>query len=330
MTKTGVIGSGSWATALVSILSSRNDNLYWWVRDRRFVSFIKRYHRNPYYLSSLEIHIKPENLTFEIEKIVGWCDVLFVVVPSIYIESTLNHLKPEHFESKIIVSAAKGLIPSTHSTISDYFYNTFQIAPEKFVFLTGPSHAEEVARQKLTYLTVASESMNTAREITGLLQSEFIKTRAVKGVRSLEFAAALKNIYAIAAGMAHAIGYGDNFLAVLISNSIREMNRFLTVSCGYQNQKIMNSGYLGDLLVTAFSQFSRNRTFGNMVGHGYSPRAAILEMNMVPEGFYAVQSFYGLLKNYRVKMPVVKLVYDVLYRNQDPAMAFKKLENKLT
>lgn len=329
MIKAGVIGSGSWATAIVKTLERNNIETNWWIKDHRIISFIKRYRNNPYYLRAVELNIKAENMFTNIEDVVAQSDYVFLVLPSLYLKESLADLPKNVFEGKKIVSAIKGLIPGNNQIISDYMNSEFNVPLENFTFLTGPSHAEEVVKKRLTYITMAHKTKSMAVEVGGLLENNFLKIRTSQEVKALEYASVLKNIYAIASGISHSLGYGDNFQAVLISNAIREMSRFLKKGCcGSGN--IMSSGFLGDLLVTSYSQLSRNRTFGNFIGHGYSPKAALLEMSMVPEGYYAVKAFNQIQKDTHVRMRIVKTVYRILHKQKDPTLEFQSLEKFLT
>lgn len=326
--KIAVVGSGSWATALVKSLQMKSSNVYWWVRSQENIDFIIKHHRNPKYLRSVEINIDKDKIFTDIKEVLRDAEVVFLVIPSLFLRKSLVGLKPIDFKNKIIVSTIKGIIPRRNLLISEYLQTTFKISKENYIFLTGPTHAEEVANNRLTFITLASESESNIDKTASLLGNAFLKIRKSNDIVGLEYASIVKNIYAIALGICNSLGYGDNFQAVLISNAIKEMKLFLDAICPYQ-RVIMSSGYLGDLIATSVSQFSRNRTFGNMIGKGYSTRSALLEMNMIPEGYYAVRPFYRLVRKSGVKMEIVKSVYRILYKKVTPIEEFQKLETFL-
>jgi glycerol-3-phosphate dehydrogenase (NAD(P)+) len=324
--KVAIIGDGSWATALYNTISELDVELYWWVRLPEIKDFIKKYHGNPDFLRFLELHPTISHISTNVNEVVSKCDILLFAIPSPYLKDSLSSLSPRDLKNKIVVSAVKGIIPRTHQLISDFFSHTYKVPEDHFVFLTGPSHAEEVANKRMTYLTLASSSPAAIEAVKPLLDNHFIAIRESADVKGLEYASILKNIYAIAVGICHSLGYGDNFLAVLTSNAVREMKQFFTLASP-ANRDADSSGYLGDLMVTAFSQFSRNRTFGTMIGKGYSVKSALLELNMIPEGYFASQSFSNLLKHYpQARLPIVTTVYHILYAKADPQKEFRKLE----
>jgi glycerol-3-phosphate dehydrogenase (NAD(P)+) len=327
MTRVGVIGGGSYGTAIVKTLLNKRADVCWWVRKPQTLDAIVKNACNPNYLSSVNLAVQEANISTHIQKIIKESDTLFIAVPSLFVRETLNDLCEADFKEKIIVSTTKGLIPHKHQPISIYLQKKFNIEAGQYVFLTGPAHAEEVVAGRKTYLTLASDSEENALAAGKLLESSYITIRTSKDVKGLEYAAVLKNIYAIAAGISQSVGYGDNFLAVLMSNAIREMNSLLKYECPAE-RNMMSSGYLGDLLVTAFSQFSRNRRFGSMIGKGYSTQEALREMNMIPEGHYAVKSFCKMLNGNCIKLKIVSAVYSILYKNQDPLKTLKELESK--
>lgn len=328
MTKIGVIGSGSWATALVKCLEINKQDYLWWIRDHRIISFVKRYHRNPYYLRATELSAGETQMSSHLEEVISKSDIVLLAIPSLYLYQNLQNLPRNIFAGKKVVSAIKGLIPETHQCVSEYLHFDFNLSPDDFLFLTGPSHAEEVVRRQLTFMSLASPSRESYDRIAPVFENHFFKFRYSKHVQALEYSAVLKNIYAIASGLAHGLGYGDNFLAVLVSNAIRETNNFIKKGCcGPIN--IMASGFLGDLLVTSYSQLSRNRTFGTFIGRGYSPKAALLEMNMIPEGYYASKAFQQIMIKKKTQMPIAKTVYKILYKKLDPKEGFARLEKRL-
>jgi len=327
MAKIAILGSGSWATALVKTLEIENE-LFWWVKDQKSAQFIRKYHRNPDYLRAVELNIKSEHIFDDKAEAINLAEIILFVIPSLYLKESLKGLDKKIFQKKILISAIKGLIPGDNILVSDFFKKYYEIKEEQYVFLTGPSHAEEVIRRRSTYITLVTESRYNADVLSPLFTKDFLKIRTAKGVKGHEYASVMKNIYAIASGICHSLGYGDNFQAVLVSNAILEMNKFMKRAC-CDSKLILSSGYLGDLLVTSYSQYSRNRTFGNMIGHGYHPKAALLEMNMIPEGYFAVNSFYQIMKQSPVNLKIIRTVYRILYKGADATEEFKKLEKHL-
>lgn len=325
--KIAVIGGGSWATAIVKMLTENNDYVGWWMRNEDSVLQIKRLHHNPHYLSSVELMTEKIDVTTDLDHIVEEADTLIFAVPSAFLKSALQNLSAS-LEGKLIFSAIKGIVPDENLIVGEFFNQQYNIPLENIGVITGPCHAEEVALERLSYLTIASHNENNARELAAHMESEYIKTNISDDIYGTEYAAVLKNIYALAAGICHGLGYGDNFQAVLVSNAIREMKRFMKAVHPIKRD-INDSAYLGDLLVTAYSQFSRNRTFGNMIGKGYTIRSAMLEMNMVAEGYYAANLIREVRKDYSVKMPIAHAVYKVLYEGKQPKKVMQKLAEKL-
>ncbi|WP_372935365.1 NAD(P)H-dependent glycerol-3-phosphate dehydrogenase [Seonamhaeicola sp.] len=327
--KYAVFGGGSWATAIVKMLSENVDVVGWYMRSVYTKEHLLKEQHNPNYLSSVEFHLEQLKLSNDINEIAEWADVLFFVIPSAFIHSELEKLTA-NISNKIIVSAVKGIIPETGLLVGEHFHEFYNIPLENIAVIAGPCHAEEVALERLSYLTISCADTKKAREIANKLSSDYIKTKISDDIVGVEYAVMLKNIYAIAAGIAHGLGYGDNFQSVLMSNSIREMKRFIK-KMHKMKRNINNSAYLGDLLVTGYSTFSRNRMFGNMIGKGYTVKSAQMEMNMVAEGYYAAKSAHLLNeKNLKkTRLPIINAVYEILYENKNPKKVFKKLTEKL-
>ncbi len=322
-----VIGSGSWATALVKILLNNLEHINWFIRDYNTIEFIKKHHHNPKYVSSIEL--PPDKIEFysTISDIINDSDILIFAIPSPYLKESLEdyHIG---FENKFIVSAIKGIIPHLNLTVAEFFNQIFGIPFKNIGIISGPCHAEEIALERLSYLTVASATNAWADIISTMLSCNFVKVKTSKDIYGIEYAAVLKNIMAIAAGICHGLGYGDNFQAVLISNASQEIKRFLDKT--YKSKrKVNSSAYLGDLLVTAYSQFSRNRTFGTMIGKGYSVKSAQLEMNMVAEGYHAIACIKEINRTYNVKMPILDSVYHIVNDRISPALEIKLLSENL-
>ncbi|HLO44993.1 MAG TPA: NAD(P)H-dependent glycerol-3-phosphate dehydrogenase [Leadbetterella sp.] len=323
-----VIGGGSWATALIKILSEKNIKIKWWLRDMEAINHIKKHHHNPQYLSSVELHpskIKPYHNLKEALKNTEW---VILAIPAAFIEGALADVNSEVFEGKKIVSGVKGMVPSCNLLVTDWFSEKFGVSKSNMAAIAGPCHAEEVALEKQSYLTIASEGADTAKGFADLLACRFVKAAHILDIDGVEYAAVMKNIVALACGITHGLGAGDNFQAVMVSNAMLEIERFVN-KISPSDREINSSAYLGDLLVTAYSQFSRNRTFGNMIGRGYSVKTAQMELKMIAEGYYATKSIYEINKNLDVKMPILEFVYGVLYKNQSLLKAFEVLKEKL-
>ena len=325
--KIAVLGGGSWATAIVKMLSENLETIGWYMRSEQAIEHIKENEHNPNYLRSAELNAQQLDLSSNINLTVANYDVLIIVIPSAFLTSELNKLKSS-LEGKIIFSAIKGIVPETGLIIGEHFHKQYNISFENIGVITGPCHAEEVAMERLSYLTIACQDEIKAKNIEKYLQSWYIKTKTSDDIIGTEYAAMLKNIYAVAAGMAHGLGYGDNFQAVLMSNAIREMKRFIK-KVHKMKRNINNSAYLGDLLVTGYSLFSRNRQFGNMIGKGYTVKSAQIEMSMVAEGYYATKSAFKMKEEKNINTPIIDTVYSILYANKNPKKEFKKLTSKL-
>ena len=325
-----VIGSGSWGTAIVKILSNNLNHINWWLRENEIIENLYKYHHNPYYLSSVEFNPETLYLSGNIKEIIQRSDILIFAVPAAFLHKSLNNIiTSEDIKEKIIVSAIKGIIPEFNAIVAEYFNQQLNKDISNFVVISGPSHAEEIALEKLTYLTVASQNAVNAEKIAQLLTCRYLKTSVSDDIYGTEYSAILKNIIAVANGICIGLGYGDNFQAVFISNAIQEIKRFVDAVHPI-NRDIKSSVYLGDLLVTAYSQFSRNRTFGNMIGKGYSVKFAQLEMKMIAEGYYAAKSIWEINKKYKVNMPIINAVYNILYNNCTPSVEIQLLTEKIS
>ncbi len=321
-----VIGGGSWGTAIVKMLCENVSILNWYVRSPDTVEYIKTHKHNPNYLSSVEIHDNQINVSADINEVVCTADYLIFAIPSAFLHSELQNLSVD-LTDKIIFSAIKGIVPESSLIVGEHFHENYNIPYENIGVISGPCHAEEVALEKLSYLTIACSDKDKACNLASHLKSDYITCKTSDDIIGTEYAAVLKNIYAIAAGIAHGLGYGDNFQSVLMSNAIREMKRFIKKR-HHMKRNINNSAYLGDLLVTGYSIFSRNRMFGNMIGKGYTVKSAIMEMNMIAEGYYATKSAYNL-NDKKTRTPIIDAVYAVLYNKKNPKKVFKKLTDQL-
>jgi len=321
--KIAVFGGGSWATAIVKMLSENLDEIGWYMRSNYTIEHLKRNKHNPSYLSSVEFETEKLIFSNDINEMVNYADYLIFAIPSAFLKKELDNLTVS-LKGKIIFSAIKGIVPESGYIVGEHFFETYNIPYDDIGVVTGPCHAEEVALERLSYLTIACRDSKKAKFIADNLSSRYIKAKISDDIIGTEYAAVLKNIYAIAAGIAHGLGYGDNFQAVLMSNSIREMKRFIK-KVHKMKRNINNSAYLGDLLVTGYSVFSRNRMFGNMIGKGYTVKSAMLEMSMVAEGYYAAKSAYELNQKNGVKTPIIDMIYNILYEGKDPKKQFEKL-----
>lgn len=327
--KVGVIGGGSWATALVKLFSNNQKNVSWWLRDEGQAAHILKYRHNPKYLQSVEFDREKLTVSTDIHEIIQQSNILVIAVPSAFLHSVLEPVSAESLKDKFIVSAVKGIVPETHQVPAVYFNENFDIPFAKLAMISGPCHAEEVALERLSYLTIGSQDQEKAAEVAELLSCRYMNTQVSDDLLGTEYSAVMKNIYAIAAGICAGLGYGDNFNAVLISNSAQEIEKFID-QVSPIHRDVLTSAYLGDLLVTSYSRFSRNRTFGFMIGKGYSVKTAQLEMDMIAEGYYASKSIMDLNKEYQLDLPITEAVYNILYEKISPAIEMRILTDKLT
>ena len=318
------MGGGSWATAIAKILLSTEDSINWYIRrDDRIADFIRLGH-NPAYLSSIQFDVNRINFSSDINEVVNNSEVLMFVTPSPYFKSSMKKLKVK-LRDKFVVSAIKGIVPDDNLLMSDYFHRFYGVPQENVAVVAGPCHAEEVALERLSYLTVGCMEIENAQMIARKLTNSYVKTSVSQDVAGIEFSSVLKNVYAIAAGICNGLKYGDNFQAVLMSNAIQEMNGFLASARPMPNRAVNDSVYLGDLLVTGYSNFSRNRVFGTMIGRGYSVKSAQLEMEMIAEGYYGTKCMKEINERYRVNMPILDAVYNILYEHISPVIEIKLL-----
>lgn len=327
--KYAVIGGGSWATAIVKMLCENCSEIGWYMRNEAAIEHLLTEYHNPNYLSSVEFDIQKLQISSDINAVISAADVVIFAIPSAFVSQEMRGLTVL-LKDKIIFSAIKGIVPESNLIVGEHLHKQYNIPFENIGVITGPCHAEEVALERLSYLTIASASEENATLVANALSSWYIKCKISDDIIGTEYAAMLKNIYAIAAGIAHGLGYGDNFQSVLMSNGIREMKRFIKKR-HKMKRNINNSAYLGDLLVTGYSTFSRNRMFGNMIGKGYTVKSAQMEMSMIAEGYYATNCAHKLnLASEKVaRTPIIDAVYAILYENKNPKTIFKKLTDKL-
>jgi glycerol-3-phosphate dehydrogenase (NAD(P)+) len=325
--KIAILGGGSWATAIAKILLNNVSEINWYMRRQEQIDEFIRLSKNPSYLTGVKFDTDHIRFTNNINHVVAVSDILIFATPSPFLKQHLRKLR-RRIDKKIIVSAIKGIVPEENLIITDFFEQVYNVPKENIAVLAGPCHAEEVALERLSYLTLASASRDKAKMLAQLFATSFIKTSTSEDVMGMEYSSVMKNIYSIAAGICHGLKYGDNFQSVLISNAIQEINRFCNATNPmYRN--ISESAYLGDLLVTAYSKFSRNRLFGNMVGKGYSVKTAQIEMEMIAEGYYATKCIYEINQKYKVDMPIVDTVYEILYNRASPLLKIRELTDKL-
>ncbi|MCQ2298133.1 MAG: glycerol-3-phosphate dehydrogenase [Bacteroidales bacterium] len=321
-----VLGSGSWATAIVKILLEHKDtHVNWWVREPEIRQSLLNYGINYRYLSEAELDMENVTVIEDINEAVASSDLVFMVIPSAFAAKSLSELRPELFLGRNWVSATKGLIAPGDLTVTQFLATQHHVPQECLSVVSGPTHAEEVARKRLSYLTVASKNSQLVEYVRSLMGCRFVVTIDSEDVEGIEYATAMKNVYALGLGIAYGMGLGDNMQAVLVTSAIKEMMLFLEHHVPMESRRGTDSVYLGDLLVTCYSHHSRNRMFGTMIGQGYSVKAAQLEMNMVAEGYYAVESLERLREKSGLKMPLVQAVYEILYKAVPPQVMMRKV-----
>lgn len=317
------MGGGSWATAVAKIVLEKVDHISWYMRRPEVIEDFKRLEHNPSYLTSVHFDVNRISFSSDINEVVRNCDTLIFVTPSPYLKNHLKKLK-EKLHNKFIITAIKGIVPDENLICSEYFRQVFNVPDDNLAVLGGPSHAEEVALGRLTYLTIGCTDEEKAANFADLIASSYVKTKTNSDVIGIEYASVLKNVYAIASGICNGLKYGDNFQSVLVSNAVQEMNRFLNAVYPIE-RNVYDSVYLGDLLVTSYSNFSRNRVFGTMIGRGYSVKSAQIEMEMIAEGFYGTKCMKEINRHFHVNMPILGAVYNILYEKISPSIEIKLL-----
>jgi glycerol-3-phosphate dehydrogenase (NAD(P)+) len=327
--KIAVIGGGSWATALVKILCNNLPKVYWWMRNPESVQYILDYKHNPHYLQSVEFDLDKISVGTDLESIIENSDIVIIATPSAFLTKLFENFDKELLKNKIVFSAVKGIIPEFNAIPARFIHKTFGTPYDNIGIICGPCHAEEVALERLSYLTIAGHDEDVAEELAELLACRYIKTTISDDLFGTELSAVLKNVYALASGICSGLGYGDNFQSVLIANAIQEIENFID-EVSPIHRDVKSSAYLGDLLVTAYSKFSRNRTFGFMIGKGYSVKTAQLEMDMIAEGYYATKCVMEINKKFQVEMPILEAVYNILYERISPVIEMRILADKLS
>lgn len=317
------MGGGSWATAVAKIVLEKVDHISWYMRRPEVIEGFKRLEHNPSYLTSVHFDVNRISFSSDINEVVRNCDTLIFVTPSPYLKNHLKKLK-EKLHNKFVITAIKGIVPDENLICSEYFRQVFNVPDDNLAVLGGPSHAEEVALGRLTYLTIGCTDEEKAANFADLIASSYVKTKTNSDVIGIEYASVLKNVYAIASGICNGLKYGDNFQSVLVSNAVQEMSRFLNAVYPIE-RNVYDSVYLGDLLVTSYSNFSRNRVFGTMIGRGYSVKSAQIEMEMIAEGFYGTKCMKEINRHFHVNMPILDAVYNILYEKISPSIEIKLL-----
>lgn len=326
--RVAILGGGSWATAIAKIVLHNTPTINWYMRRQDQIDEFIRLSKNPSYLTATKFDTTRINFTSDINQVVGESDILVLAIPSPFLKLHLKKLRRK-INKKTIISAIKGMVPDENMVVSDYLHFKYGVPVENIGVLAGPCHAEEVAMERLSYLTIGCCDRNKARSLAQLFHTSYVNTTVNEDVYGLEYSSVMKNIYSIAAGICHGLKYGDNFQAVLLSNAIQEMSR-LTNAISQIHREINDSAYLGDLLVTAYSKFSRNRLFGTMIGKGYSVKTAQLEMEMIAEGYYATKCIHEVNEKFQVNIPIVDAVYNILYNRCSPTLEIKQLTEKLS
>lgn len=323
----GLIGYGSWATALAHTLQVNKQSIWWHIRNQEVLESIQTEGRNAKYLYDIEFDKDLINATEDINEVVRNSDIIIIAAPSAYLKNFLKDLE-EPLDNKFILSATKGIVPEDYKTITEYFRDTYNLTYDQLGLISGPSHAEEVSRNKLSYLTVACTDEENSQIIGSRFSTPNMQIRYSHDIYGIEYAGILKNIYALAGGLAVGLGYGDNFRAVLTAASAKEMTRFIQESYPFE-RNTMESAYLGDLLVTSYSSFSRNRRLGQLIGHGCTVKSALNEMTMIAEGYFASECIKHINERHNVSMPIAEMVYDVLYKRANPRRRMKELTTQL-
>ena len=321
--KIAIIGGGSWATAIAKIVVSHTHHIGWYMRRDDRIEDFRRMGHNPAYLTSVHFDINEITFSSDLNKICDMYDTLVFVTPSPYLKNHLRKLKTR-LRDKFVITAIKGIVPDENLSCSEFFHQVYDVPFDNLACIGGPSHAEEVALERLSYLTIGCSDLEKAQAFADVLASDFIKTKTSSDVIGIEYSSVLKNVYAIAAGICSGLKYGDNFQAVLMSNAVQEMSRFMTAIHPIE-RSVYDSVYLGDLLVTGYSNFSRNRTFGTMIGKGYSVKSAQIEMEMIAEGYFGVKCMKEINRHMHVNMPILDAVYNILYERISPQIEIKLL-----
>ena len=323
-----VIGHGSWATVLVKVLTTNESCVGWYVRNNEVLELLRDEGRNCRYLSDIEFDMNRIRLSDDLNAIVSEADILFLVTPAAYLKYYLSDLRIS-LKDKMVVSAVKGIIPDENLFVTDYLKQQYGLSDAQLCFICGPTHAEEVGHGQLTYLTLACKEVMNTRVVGEKLKTSYIKISCQSNIDYLERSSVLKNIYAIIVGIAVGMGYGDNFISVLVSNCIKEMYFLLDPKNVNDLTKFTPSNFFGDLLVSCYSSHSRNRQLGMLIGRGNTVKTALNEMTMVAEGYYSSAMLPFLPEEQRRQLPIAEKAYQVLHQGMSARKAIKDLENLL-
>ncbi|MBM71748.1 MAG: glycerol-3-phosphate dehydrogenase [Crocinitomicaceae bacterium] len=327
--KIGLLGSGSWATALAKMICENTNKLNWWIRSEEMLEYLGKFGHNPRYIESIEFQTSQLALSNNMQEVIDNSDVVIIAIPSMFLHDAFEEHNPQGLKNKLVFSAIKGMIPQYNSIPARYLHKSLNIPYDNIGIICGPCHAEEVARERLSYLTVACPKTENAENFSSFLSTRYIRVKTSDDVFGVELAAVLKNVYAVGAGIAHGLGYGDNFISVLISNAAIEMKRFIDIVHDI-DRNIKSSTYLGDLLVTAYSVNSRNRALGTMVGTGYTVKTAVIEMKMVAEGMTGAKGINEMNKKFKVDIPIADAVYRILHERMSPVLEMRLLSDNLS
>ncbi|MDR0422762.1 MAG: NAD(P)H-dependent glycerol-3-phosphate dehydrogenase [Proteiniphilum sp.] len=319
-----ILGGGTWGTALAKIVLMNRKSINWFIRRDDQINLFYKLGHNPSYLTNVKFNLAQITFYSNLEKAIKESGTIIIAIPSPYVKQYFRRLWYNTFREKFVVSALKGIIPPDNRVMSEFLTAGYKIPPENIGVLSGPCHAEEVALERLSFLTAGSRNLTMAKQLAEAINSRILKAGVSDDVIGIELAAVLKNIYAIAAGICQGLLYGDNFQAVLMSNCAKEMSRFLDGAAPLE-RNITEPHYLGDMLVTGYSQFSRNRTLGAMIGKGYSVKSAQLEMEMIAEGYYGAKCIHELNSRFNIIMPIAETVYRILYEKLSPQNGIKTL-----
>lgn len=329
--KIGIIGSGSWATALAKILTDNALPINWWIRNKSSAAYMKERKHNPEYLSSVNFNLDLLNIHSDLKHVFSISDILLIAIPSSFLHDIFKDLPKDILKNKKIISAVKGIIPHNNLLLNNYLEQKFDLDPISYFSISGPCHAEEVAQERLSYLTFSGKKLEDTKMIASLFQTDYIRTTVNQDIYGTQYAGVLKNIYALGAGIAHGLDYGDNFLSVYITNCYRESIILLKAQmqkenlCPEKKPDLHTSAYLGDLLVTSYSPHSRNRRFGNFIGKGYSIEATIAEMNMIAEGYKASKGMHSIVKELNISLPILESIYAILWEEKNPKEQIEKI-----
>lgn len=323
-----VIGHGSMATAMMKVLSMNETSVDWYIHNPEVLESLTTEGHNCRYLPDVEFDTSRIHFSDDLNEVIRRSDIIFLITPAIYLKNYLSDLEVS-LKDKFIISAIKGIVPEDNLLVTNYLKKQYGLCDEQLAFMSGPTHAEEVSHNRLTHLTISCTNLDNARRIGEKIKTNFLKLSYSQEVEYLEFISVLKNIYAVVVGMAFGLGYGDNFIAVLVANCAKEMHQVLDVSFTASNVDKIPSSFMGDLLVSCYSIHGRNRRLGVLIGRGNSVKSSLNEMTMVAEGYFASDYFQYLTPEQRQQMPIAELAYQVMHKGLLARKAMKKIEGIL-